>query len=235
VRARAAAQQAGRTWQVRLACLLTGLFVLPAQLAAAADPAAAAAAVATPAVGAESFGGYPYGYGYGYGYDAWGFEPVPVVMPHGPPLLVLDNQYYGVDLHGVTRLCDAHPDLCLDEPLQRHLRRLRGRRIAGITLAWTGVAAAILGPVISTAVNCGQDGTYCRPDNGVVLGTVLGGLAMGITGLVLIPGSSDVLQLINRINQGHPEHPVQLRMGMLPSRDAGPGPGPVAMLLTGQY
>lgn len=159
--------------------------------------------------------GYGYGYSYGYGYETWDMQPMAVVIPQGPPLLVVDQQFYEVGVTGLRHLCDAHPDLCAAPGLDDSLRHLRDRRIAGITLAWSGLAAAVLGPVISTAVNCSQDDVYCRPDNGVVLGTVLGGLATTITGLVLLPGNHDVMRVVNAINQAHPEHPVGLKMSLL--------------------
>lgn len=159
--------------------------------------------------------GYGYGYSYGYGYDPWMMQPMPVVLPSGPPLLVVNDQYYDLGVPGLRRLCDAHPELCASPHLMDSLHHLEGRRIAGITLAWSGLAAAVLGPVISTAVNCSNSDVYCRPDNGVVLGTVLGGLATTITGLVLLPGNHDVMRLVNAINQGHPEHPVGLKMSRL--------------------
>jgi hypothetical protein len=158
--------------------------------------------------------GYGYGYSYGYGYEGWGYEPFPVAAPSGPPLLTLDNQYFEVGVPGLRRLCAAHPDLCADPELNERLAHLQARRVAGITLAWTGVATAILGPSISTAVNCSGNSMYCRPDNGVVLGTVLGGLAMGITGLILTPGNHDVMNVVNVINRSHPEHPIGLRMSL---------------------
>ena len=162
--------------------------------------------------------GYGYGYSYGYGYQSWGLEPMPLVIPQGPPLLVVDQQYYDVGVAGLKRLCEANPALCDAPGITDSLHHLEGRRIAGITLAWTGLGAAILGPVISTAVNCNQVSTYCRPDNGVVLGTVLGGLATTITGLVLLPGNHDVMRVVNAINRAHPEHPVGLKMSMLDTK-----------------
>ena len=162
--------------------------------------------------------GYGYGYSYGYGYETWGLEPMAVMIPQGPPLLVIDQQYYEVGVPGLKRLCASNPELCAAPGITDSLHHLEGRRIAGITLAWTGLGAAILGPVISTAANCTHPDTYCRPDNGVVLGTVLGGLATTITGLVLLPGNHDVMRVVNAINRAHPDHPVGLKMSMLDSK-----------------
>lgn len=164
--------------------------------------------------------GYGYGYSYGYGYEPYMMDPLPVVVPSGPPLLVVNQQYYELGVPGLRRLCDEHPEVCAAPGLTESLQHLQGRRIAGITLAWSGLAAALLGPVISTAVNCSHTDQYCRPDNGVVLGTVLGGLATTITGLVLLPGNHDVMRVVNSINQAHPDHPVGLKMSMLPGRGA---------------
>ena len=177
------------------------------------------------AKGPQSFWGPGYGYGYGYnygwGYEGWMMEPMPMVVQSGPPLLTVDQQYYDVGVTGLRRLCEAHPDLCDTPNLQQSLSHLQGRRIAGITLAWSGVAAAILGPVISTAVNCSHADLYCRPDNGVVLGTVLGGLGLSVTGLILLPGNHDVMQVVNGINRQHPEHPVGLRMSRIGPKSLG--------------
>lgn len=164
--------------------------------------------------------GYGYGYSYGYGYEPYMMEPLPVMVPSGPPLLVVNQQYYELGVPGLRRLCDEHPELCQAPNLQQSLHHLQGRRIAGITLAWSGLAAALLGPVISTAVNCSHTDQYCRPDNGVVLGTVLGGLATTITGLVILPGNHDVMRVVNSINQAHADHPVGLKMSLLNGRGA---------------
>ena len=159
--------------------------------------------------------GRDYGYGYGYGYEAWGWEAPPVYVQAGPPMLAIDDQYYELGTSGLRRLCDAHPDLCA-APVQERLDHLAARRAVGIALAWTGVGAAVVGPIISTAVNCAHTDYACQPNTGVVLGTVLGGLAMGITGIVLVPGNHDAMNVVNVINRSHPEHPIGLRLSLGP-------------------
>lgn len=154
-----------------------------------------------------------YGW-YGYETFGYGYMPMPVVVTPGPPLLSYENQYFDVTVRGVTRLCQTHPDLCATSPLQASLKHLQQRRVVGLSLAWTGLATAIIGPIVSTSVNCSRRDTYCRPNDWVVLGTVIGGLAMGITGLALTPESHNVMALVNDINKQTPEHPVQLKLSV---------------------
>ncbi len=189
-------------WVMALLCVAA---VLQPQQAMAAKPSA---------FWGPGFG-YGYGYSYGYGYEPYMMDPFPIMMPAAPPLLVVNQQYFDLGVSGLRRLCDANPELCAAPSVMESLHHLESRRIAGITLAWSGLAAAILGPVISTAVNCAHADQYCRPDNGVVLGTVLGGLATSVTGIILLPGNHDVMRLVNTINRTHPEHPVGLKMSML--------------------
>lgn len=150
-----------------------------------------------------------------YGYETFGYAPAPVYVTGTRPILSVANQYYDVTLRGVRRLCENQPDLCAEPNLQTRLLRLERERIAGITMAWTGMATAVLGPLISTSVNCARSDTTCRPNDWIVLGTVVGGLAVGITGLVLTPSVHDVIELVNQINRTAPAHPVQLHFGLL--------------------
>lgn len=154
-----------------------------------------------------------YGW-YGYETFGYGYMPVPMVMAPGPPLLTYENQYFDVTVRGATRLCQTHPELCATPTLQTSLNQLQRMRTVGLSLAWTGLATAIVGPIVSTSVNCARADTYCRPNDWVVLGTVLGGLAMGITGLALTPETHNVVSFINEVNKQVPEHPVQLKLSI---------------------
>lgn len=150
-----------------------------------------------------------------YGYETFGYGPAPIYVSGARPILQAHGQYYDVTLRGVRRLCSDQPELCEAPSLQARLRHLERGRVAGITLAWTGMATAVLGPLLSTSVNCARENTTCRPNDWVVLGTVVGGLAVGITGLAITPSVHDVVDLVNDINRKVPEHPLQLHFGAL--------------------
>lgn len=150
-----------------------------------------------------------------YGYESFGYGPAPIYVSGARPLLQSKGQYYDVTLRGVRRLCGDQPELCEEPNFHARLRRLEHERVAGVTLAWTGMATAVLGPLISTSVNCARSNTTCRPNDWVVLGTVVGGLAVGITGLAITPSVHNVVDLVNDINRKVPEHPVQLHFGAL--------------------
>ena len=191
-----AARHGAPAWARRAAHAVVG-FVMMAALVGQARPAQAQA----------------YGW-YGYESFGYGYMPTPIVVAPGPPLLSYENQYFDVSVRGVTRLCETHPELCQAPPLQSALLRLQRLRTAGLSMAWTGLATAVVGPIVSTSVNCARADTYCRPNEWVVLGTVLGGLAVGITGLALLPETHNVVSYINAINQQSPEHPVQLKLSV---------------------
>lgn len=150
-----------------------------------------------------------------YGYETFGYGPAPIYVSGARPILSAHGQYYDVTLRGLRRLCDNQPELCAEPKFDARLRRLERQRVAGISLAWSGMATAVLGPLISTSVNCARADTVCRPNDWVVLGTVVGGLAVGITGLTLTPSVHDVVDMVNDINRHVPEHPLQLHFGAL--------------------
>ena len=154
-----------------------------------------------------------YGW-YGYESFGYGYMPTPVVVAPGPPLLSYENQYFDVSVRGVTRLCETHPELCATPTMQARLLHLQHMRTAGLAMAWTGLATAVVGPIVSTSINCARSDTYCRPNEWAVLGTVLGGLAVGITGIALLPETHNVVSYINAINQQSPDHPVQLKLSV---------------------
>lgn len=162
-----------------------------------------------------------YGY-YGYETFGYGYMPVPVVVAPGPPLLTVENQYFDVTVGGVSRLCATHPEMCEAPKLNQRLHQLQRARVIGLSLGWVGLGTAIVGPIISTSVNCARADTYCRPNDWVVLGTVVGGLAMGITGLALAPSTNNIVEFVNEMNRQNPQRPVQLRLGMSQS-PVGPG------------
>lgn len=147
--------------------------------------------------------------------------PYPSYYYPPPEHLEFNNQYYDLSLSGLQKLCLAHPDACT--PAQREaLEGFATRRTVGLVLLFTGVAAAIAGPVW-TAASIRRDSTGTHANAVPLIVGLSAGVALPLTGGLIMPHRSELVDVINEMNAAHPETPVRINLGGTMSPLGSPG------------
>jgi hypothetical protein len=143
-----------------------------------------------------------------YYYYPYGYPP--------PEHLSLDEDLADFSLNGLTQICINHQKLC-SEHVQHRLHKLKTLRTVGIALIVTGLTATIVGPlwtalsVRQTTDNFGNQ-NYTADYVPLIVGLSLG-ISLPITGGILMPRRSDLLETISEFNRDNPEKPIQLQFG----------------------
>lgn len=163
--------------------------------------------------------------------SAWAQAPTaaPVVMP--PPVppshIAAGDQYYEADLDGLRAYLES---IAVQQPsvyaaMDPKLASLESRSTWGTISLAGGVAigAAALVLAVATTEDCNQDvlsdeWEQCNEDNKArstaIFGAGMLGLGAGLAAwLVLKPGRSDLLEVINEHNRLGPQQPLRLNLG----------------------
>ena len=153
-----------------------------------------------------------------------------------PSQLTVGDQYYEGNLKGLrhyltdSRELDPELHSLLDPELLRLERQAgNGWLVIGVGAAAAAVTIGLSGYMIATTPPLGdppwpegafeERGERFKTWFAVGMGGMLGALAIGVVGVLMMPTRTQVMELINHHNRLRPERPLRFQLGFAPSLD----------------